>query len=490
MIKAFLSGSHSVLLFFLFCWAPFTAAATTSDSSAAVDMREERIAVRKAVLALEGQARMEEETAREEARRSRERITGDRSSLEQEITRLEAEVVSLEEAVATLEQEGQQLAEQETLLTERLAATDAIIRELVGVIRMFAKDISSHLSTSLQSALAGGTPALLNDIAEQGRFPGLHDINRMIDLLWQQIAGAASVRLQRGPIVDRSGTAVEADILILGDFTAAYRVGQEIGYLSPSPAGGALFALANLPPRGLRRQLGSYLDGAAEAVPLDITRGAALSQLAHQLNLWQKIGSGGPLIWPILGILLVALLIVGERLLFLWRTRLPADAFTERLAALAVDRNWQACREECRRRLGKPLARVLDAGLDCYRQQRDIMENALQEAILREIPPLERFLSTLGMLAAIAPLLGLLGTVTGMISTFDVITRYGTGDPHMMSGGISEALVTTMLGLSVAIPIMLVHTLLNRTIDNRIAHMEEKAMALINLVQKTGHDAA
>jgi biopolymer transport protein ExbB len=71
-----------------------------------------------------------------------------------------------------------------------------------------------------------------------------------------------------------------------------------------------------------------------------------------------------------------------------------------------------------------------------------------------------------------------------------VITRYGTGDPRMMSGGISEALVTTMLGLSVAIPIMLVHTLLNRTIDNRIAHMEEKAMTLINLVQKNNHDAA
>jgi biopolymer transport protein ExbB len=88
------------------------------------------------------------------------------------------------------------------------------------------------------------------------------------------------------------------------------------------------------------------------------------------------------------------------------------------------------------------------------------MENALQEAILREVPPMERFLSTLGMLAAIAPLLGLLGTVTGMIGTFHVITQHGTGDPRMMSGGISEALVTTMLGLSVAIPIMLAHTLL------------------------------
>ena len=120
---------------------------------------------------------------------------------------------------------------------------------------------------------------------------------------------------------------------------------------------------------------------------------------------------------------------------------------------------------------------------------REAMENALQEAILREVPPMERFLSTLGMLAAIAPLLGLLGTVTGMIDTFHVITQHGTGDPRMMSGGISEALVTTMLGLSVAIPIMLAHTLLNRAVDKHIGQMEEKAVALINIVSKS-RDAA
>ena len=84
----------------------------------------------------------------------------------------------------------------------------------------------------------------------------------------------------------------------------------------------------------------------------------------------------------------------------------------------------------------------------------------------------------------IAPLLGLLGTVTGMINTFHVITFYGTGDPRMMSGGISEALVTTMLGLSVAIPIMLSHTLLTRRIETVIVQMEEKAIAFVNTVFK------
>jgi len=137
-------------------------------------------------------------------------------------------------------------------------------------------------SNSLQRGVRKGPTTHLEDNDEQGRFPGLPDITGMIDILWQQIAGAASVRLQRGQIVDRSGTTVEADILVVGDFTAAYRSGGEVGYLSPSPAGSALFALANLPPRGLGRQIGSYMAGEAEAVPLDITRGAALAQLAHQ----------------------------------------------------------------------------------------------------------------------------------------------------------------------------------------------------------------
>jgi biopolymer transport protein ExbB len=185
----------------------------------------------------------------------------------------------------------------------------------------------------------------------------------------------------------------------------------------------------------------------------------------------------------------VGILIVIERIVFLFRRRTDADALTRRVEETILNQNWQDGVEECTRLNGKPVARVIAAGLACADKQRETMENGLQEAILREIPPLERFLSTLAMLAAIAPLIGLLGTVTGMIDTFYVITQHGTGDPRMMSGGISVALVTTMLGLSVAIPIMLAHTLINRTVDNRIAEMEEKAMAIINIVHKHSHAA-
>ncbi|MBT6612158.1 MAG: MotA/TolQ/ExbB proton channel family protein, partial [Deltaproteobacteria bacterium] len=157
----------------------------------------------------------------------------------------------------------------------------------------------------------------------------------------------------------------------------------------------------------------------------------------------------------------------------------------EQLNSLALRNQWESCENLLKKFSHKPLAIVLQAALKNRRLKREDIENVLQETILGQIPPLERFLSTLGMMASIAPLLGLLGTVTGMINTFHTITYFGTGDAKMMSGGISEALVTTMLGLSVAIPIMFSHTLLSRFVENLIAQMEEKAVAFINTIEKT-----
>jgi len=117
------------------------------------------------------------------------------------------------------------------------------------------------------------------------------------------------------------------------------------------------------------------------------------------------------------------------------------------------------------------------------------LESVLQKSILKELPQLERFLPMLNIMKAISPLLGLLDTVTSMISTFHVITLYGTGDPRMMSGGISTALVTTMLGLAVAIPIMLLYTFLCRRVAHVIGDMEEKAVALSNIVFRGGQQA-
>jgi biopolymer transport protein ExbB len=160
------------------------------------------------------------------------------------------------------------------------------------------------------------------------------------------------------------------------------------------------------------------------------------------------------------------------------------DGVMGRVNDLAMQGRWEECDAVVKRKKGRPVYDVLEAGLCARGEDRETLESILQEAILKELPRLERFLPMLNMMGAIAPLLGLLGTVTGMITTFHVITLYGTGDPRMLSGGISEALVTTMLGLSVAIPIMLTHTFLSRRVEHVVGDMEEKAVALTNIIYR------
>lgn len=448
------------------------------------DMRAVQMEANKSIQALKAKADAEKAAAEQEAAESRAKITKDRTALTAEVVRLEAQAKELENAVINLDDQDKKLVEQETALNVKLSEADGVVKELVGVVRIHAKDLQSLIDNSLQTALGGADTGFLEEIAAAKRFPSLDDITAMNELAYSQLAAGGAVRMIKGSITNRAGENAAADILVLGNFTAAYRLGDEVGFLNHSSAGQKLFALSRLPSRSQRHQLLEYMEGKSEAVPIDISRGGALDQLTRTPTLTEQIESGGPLVWPILLILVVAILISIERLIYLWRSRVSSDVFSERLESLCEKGDWQSCAAECQRMNGKPLSRVLATGCAFVGMERETMENGLQEAILKEIPTMERFLSTLGMLAAIAPLLGLLGTVTGMIDTFQVITQFGTGDPRLMSSGISVALVTTMLGLSVAIPIMLVHSLLNRSVDNRIAEMEEKAVALVNYAER------
>lgn len=431
-------------------------------------------------------AAQELHAAQKAAAAARQEITRDRKALSRTIARLTEQARGLKEEIKALEAENETLAQEDTILSQQLEKSQGMVRELSGVIRMNAKDIDTFLSSSFLSGIYHPDTVFLKAIAELSVFPGMDHIRKMTDLLFDRIHQGRAVNLETATIVDRTGKTVTARVLLLGSFTAAYGLATETGFLSYTPGEGKLFALSRLPSTGMGKKIIQYMEGKRDAVPMDISRGAALSQLTYKLSLWDQIPKGGPIVWPILIILAIGGLIATERLWFLLRRKIRLETVVSQIETSAAARNWTACQEICARYAKNPVVRVIRAGLSGRELPREDMENTVQEAILREIPPMERFLSTMGMLAAIAPLLGLLGTVTGMIDTFHVITMHGTGDPRMMSGGISEALVTTMLGLSVAIPIMLVHTLLNREVENTVGLMEEKAVALINIIQKQG----
>jgi len=193
---------------------------------------------------------------------------------------------------------------------------------------------------------------------------------------------------------------------------------------------------------------------------------------------------GGPLVYPIAALAVVALLLIVYKVFFLQRIHSNTDRFMTEVNAHAAQGDWRAAEDFVATHKSSPVIEVIRAGLQARDEDRETQESILQEAILHQLPRVERGLAILAVFGAVAPLLGLLGTVTGMIDTFRVITLFGTGDPKLMSGGISEALVTTEFGLAVAIPIMLAHTFLSRRADHIVGEMEEKAVQLTNIIQR------
>lgn len=191
--------------------------------------------------------------------------------------------------------------------------------------------------------------------------------------------------------------------------------------------------------------------------------------------------AGGLLMYPILLCSVVALAIVAERFWTLRPARLSPPQ------TLPTVRGWLGRGQLNAQRLqvlreASPLGRVLAAGLANARHGRDIMKESIQEAAAGVIHDLEKYLSTLGSIAAIAPLLGLLGTVMGMIDVFAAIMIHGTGDTAQLAGGISQALLTTAAGLVVAIPAIFFHRFFLRRVEEITVSMEQNAVHLVDLV--------
>jgi biopolymer transport protein ExbB len=432
------------------------------------------------------QAESDRQAARQEALQAEEAILADREKLLAEVNQLEQQQASLEaelKALAKRIADGQQLREE---LTAEWGEKELGFREISGNVRVAARDLESLLKASPLSAGNNWRLDSVSPLLDTGYFPDIDDISGMAAVYLDEMRRGGQVSLREGPFVGRDGIETVGRIFQLGKFTAVYQTDQETGFLTWSPDGRQLFALSELPGRAVSGALKKYLAGESDRVPVDLSGGAALRQITQGVNLWEQIQSGGPVVWPILAIGLIALVMVIYKAVFLQRVH----GNTDRVMGQVMDRtaagDWAACHKIIDEHKGKgwPVVHVVRAGFAERESDRETIESVLQEAILKELPGIQRGMAILAVLGAVAPLLGLLGTVTGMIDTFRIITLFGTGDPKLMSGGISEALVTTELGLAVAIPIMLLHTILNRRADHIIGDMEEKAVQLVNVIQK------
>ncbi len=197
--------------------------------------------------------------------------------------------------------------------------------------------------------------------------------------------------------------------------------------------------------------------------------------------MYELVTAGGWLMPPIILCSIIALAIISERFWSLQRKRIcPGDL---------VGRIWQWAKNDeldagkiSSLRGSSPLGRILAAGLVNMHHSRDVMKESIEETGRHVVADLERYLNTLGTIASISPLLGLLGTVVGMIKVFTAITTVGVGNPGVLAGGISQALLTTAAGLSVAIPSLMFYRYFRGRVDQLVIDMEQESLKLVSII--------
>jgi biopolymer transport protein ExbB len=390
-----------------------------------------------------GQARDSEEARQREAafaqRRNEQQqllnqARAERSRLEAESTRLENLFASNQEEIATAR----------AALDERLGA----LKELFGVLQTVTGDAQGRFRSSLTNIQYPNRGRFLMELGSKmagaSSLASIEDIERLWFELQREITESGRNVKFNSEITLANGEKVNAEIARVGVFNLAF----EDGYLSYSADTGAISELQRQPEES--RYTGSTSDvlGADEGMVgfgLDVTRGSILALLVESPTLGEKINQGG-----IVGHSILALGVIGL-LIAIWRWVALTIAARKVSAQLKSDRASS----------DNPLGRVLAAYEANRNADTETIELKLSEAALKEMPGLTKGLLFIKVVSVVAPLMGLLGTVTGMIQTFQVITLYGAGDPKMMAGGISQALVTTVEGLVVAIPMVLIHTIVS-----------------------------
>ena len=424
--------------------------------------------------------------ARQERAATNQDIAQSRAAMTKQLRELKAALEAEKKALAAAREGLAQASRDKAELSRRLAETSGDLKELAGHVRAGARELLAVAERAPSTAQNPGRLEELRAYLNKSRFPGLADIQNLVEMFFAQMLASGQIARWQGPLVNRSGDEVQADIVRLGSFTTLYQSNGELGFATLGPASGRLLAVGGEPSWLLARDIAAFLERASQAAPMDISGGAALRQLSRGESAWERLLAGGPLVWPILAVALAALILIAERLVFLRRVRANTDQMMAEVAEDVAQGDFAAALEEVEKRPNRPTSNVIAAGLALRDQPSEVIDAGLSEAMLRELPRLERFLTTLKVLAAVSPLLGLLGTVTGMINTFQVITVFGAGDPRLMAGGISEALITTQLGLAVAIPILIAAALLGRRVARLAGDMEEKAVALAAALIKAG----
>jgi biopolymer transport protein ExbB len=359
------------------------------------------------------------------------------------------------------DQNERTLADLETTLAERMGN----LGELFGVVRQASGDVQAALDDSMVTAQIPGRTLFLSELAQRRELPTVPELRQLWSAMVTEIAESGKVVKFSAPVERTSGDKENLEIVRLGVFSAVSD-GKFLDW-DTRKSRENFIELARQPAARYSRMAVNLQESApGDIVPMsvDFTRGQILRAVVQSRTPLERVKEdGGPVGFVIIGIGVFGLL------LCLWKA-FSLYSMGSRIARQM--KNGEADKMN-------PLGRVLAVYSDNPEVDTETLELKLDEAILRETAPIETGLSFIKVLYVVAPLLGLLGTVVGMIATFQMITLFGTGDPRMMAGGISTALVTTVLGLVIAIPLTLFHSFLQGKARALIQVLEEQAAGII-----------
>lgn len=381
-----------------------------------------------------------------------------RALLAQTRKRFEQQQRANQPLLAQTEAQAAQIAALELQLQEQVEG----MGDITGAFQEFAGDFAAVMQESMVTAQYPERSERLLALSKLDKQPGIGDIEALWLLLQEDMTAAGKVARFEAPVIAVDGTASAMPVVRVGTFSAL----SEAGFLRYIPETGELLALSRQPGSRLQGVVRGYIDGGEGIAPavVDPTRGSLLGMMSYTPSLAQRIEQGGSI-----GLIILGLGALGLALT-LWRSVYLGLVHMRVRHQLRVLDNPVA---------GNPLGRVILAARDVAVDDDELLQHKLDEAILAEIPALERGSGLIKLLAATSPLLGLLGTVTGMILTFQAISLFGTGDPKLMAGGISQALITTVLGLVVAIPLLFGHSVVATLARAQVQRLDEQAAGII-----------
>lgn len=404
-----------------------------------------------------------------ENRAREQRFAKDKANQASELKKAEAERTRQEELSAQLEDafEANELlvAAKQTQLKEKLGT----LAELFGHLTSTSGDLATNMEFSLTSSQYPGREAFLEELIAKmsgsDKLPSIEEIERVWYEINREMVESGKVVSFTAEVAKPNGDKIEQKVVRIGTFNV---VSEEGKYLQFVPSKGSLEELSRQPSGpylGWAKNLAAATDGMHKfgVDPTGPTGGSFLAALINSPNLEERWHQGGYVGYAITAVGAFAFVLAIWRLIVL--TTVGAKVSSQLKSDKANSNN--------------PLGRVLKVHEDNPTMDTETLELKLSEGILKETPKLESGLTLLKIISAVAPLMGLLGTVTGMIITFQAITIFGAGDPKAMAGGISGALVTTVLGLLVAIPTVLLHTIVNGRAQRILHVLNEQTTGII-----------